>query len=209
MTECWSEGELRAYLDGELRAEQSERLAAHLDECAGCSERLGDLDARAQWITGLMNDLPPLPAAQKPKRRGRWIAALTAAAAAGILVTLYLWGRPPGLQPAPWPAFDRSAAGRAAPERAPDQAIPAPPVTAAAAAIQPLEEPRVVRLPVRKRTAPRLRPEDTFVALTDEPFETGVVLRVALGPAQVPADIVFGSDGRARAIRLVSFNKDK
>jgi hypothetical protein len=39
--------------------------------------------------------------------------------------------------------------------------------------------------------------------LDDEPFEMGVVRRVALGPEEVLADVVFSPDGRARAIRLV------
>jgi hypothetical protein len=43
-----------------------------------------------------------------------------------------------------------------------------------------------------------------FLALDDEPFEVGVVRRVALGPEEVPADVVFGPDGRARAIRLLN-----
>ena len=42
------------------------------------------------------------------------------------------------------------------------------------------------------------------MALDDEPIDTGVVMRVALGPAEVPADVVFSPDGRPRAIRLVN-----
>jgi hypothetical protein len=48
-------------------------------------------------------------------------------------------------------------------------------------------------------------PDDGFLRLDNEWFETGVVLRVALGPNEVPADVMFGSDGRAHAIRLVSY----
>jgi hypothetical protein len=43
-----------------------------------------------------------------------------------------------------------------------------------------------------------------FLALDDEPIETGIVVRVALGEAEIPADVIFGTDGRAHAIRLVS-----
>jgi hypothetical protein len=43
---------------------------------------------------------------------------------------------------------------------------------------------------------------DYYLALDDEPIETGVVMRVALGPAEVPADVIFDQEGRARAIRF-------
>jgi len=43
-----------------------------------------------------------------------------------------------------------------------------------------------------------------FLALDDEPIETGVVMRVGVEPGNVLADIVFGPDGRAHAIRLVN-----
>jgi hypothetical protein len=43
-----------------------------------------------------------------------------------------------------------------------------------------------------------------FVALDDEPFESGVIMRVGVKPGNVQADIVFGPDGRAHAFRLVN-----
>jgi hypothetical protein len=48
---------------------------------------------------------------------------------------------------------------------------------------------------------------DDFVSLDDEPISTGVVLRVELGPKGVPADVIFGPDGRPHAIRLVNQSK--
>jgi hypothetical protein len=45
---------------------------------------------------------------------------------------------------------------------------------------------------------------EQFIALDNEPFETGLVVRVALGPDEVQADVVFSPDGRARAYRLVN-----
>jgi hypothetical protein len=45
---------------------------------------------------------------------------------------------------------------------------------------------------------------DYFLALDDEPIESGVVMRVGVDPGNLQADIVFGPDGRAHAIRLVS-----
>ena len=59
--------------------------------------------------------------------------------------------------------------------------------------------------PVASR-APRRRvePKPVFLSLDDEPIETGVVVRVELGEARIPADVVFGADGKAHAIRLVN-----
>jgi hypothetical protein len=43
-----------------------------------------------------------------------------------------------------------------------------------------------------------------FVALDDEPFDSGVIMRVDVKPGNLQADIVFGPDGRAHAFRLVN-----
>jgi hypothetical protein len=51
---------------------------------------------------------------------------------------------------------------------------------------------------------PRKPEVQYFLALDDEPFEVGVVRRVALGPEEIPADVVFSPDGHPRAIRLVN-----
>jgi hypothetical protein len=58
-------------------------------------------------------------------------------------------------------------------------------------AAKPVAEPGTARLSTQ------------FVALDDEPIDTGVVVRVAVGPNQVQADVIVGPDGRARAFRLV------
>ena len=50
------------------------------------------------------------------------------------------------------------------------------------------------------RTAELARP---FIALDNEPIETGVVVRVAFGPNQIQADVIVAPDGRPRAYRLV------
>ena len=49
-------------------------------------------------------------------------------------------------------------------------------------------------------TAQAARP---FIALDNEPIETGMVVRVAFGPNQVQADVIVAPDGRPRAYRLV------
>ena len=54
--------------------------------------------------------------------------------------------------------------------------------------------------PAPPKTANLNRP---FVALDNEPIDTGLVVRVALGPEQVQADVIIAPDGRPRAYRLV------
>jgi len=65
--------------------------------------------------------------------------------------------------------------------------------------------PQAESLPHKRRVRRPAPPRNEFVALDDEPFDTGVVLRMALGPAEVPADVLFGPDGRAHAIRFVNY----
>src|SRR4051812_34163093 len=53
MTNCYDEGRLRAYLDGELPALERAALAAHLAGCAACQAQLGrqrDLAARVRAL---------------------------------------------------------------------------------------------------------------------------------------------------------------
>jgi hypothetical protein len=64
--------------------------------------------------------------------------------------------------------------------------------------VQPAAPRHSKRQPARPRVAP-----DYYLALDDEPIETGVVVRVALGPTEIPADVIFDQGGRARAIRLI------
>ena len=57
-----------------------------------------------------------------------------------------------------------------------------------------------------RRASPAVPPRATlagFMALDDDPIDAGVVLRVALAAGQ-QADVIYSSDGRPRAIRLVS-----
>jgi anti-sigma factor RsiW len=154
MTECWNEGDLRAYADRELPPVEMERLAAHLADCAGCEARYRELAGRAgrvgAWMAELHAPVPALP--KQPVRPAttwpRWAAALTAAAALALLLMN------PGAKPS-----------------------------------------------VQQGTAAISR---HFVALDNEPIDTGVVVRVVVGPNQVQADVIIGPDGRARAFRLVS-----
>ena len=193
MTECWSEGALRAYLDRELPTGDMQRVAAHLGECKACDGLCTELAARAAHVSALMELLPewsatmPRPAiAVKP--RPHWIG-IAVALAAGLAVAAYLLAdRAP-----------RQAIVRPTPVPAP---APAPPAIAVAAVDA---APSVPLAPRRGRRVRRPAPEPAyFVALDDEPFESGVIMRVDVKPGNVQADIVFGPDGRAHAFRLVN-----
>jgi len=199
MNRCWPEGALRAHLDRELAPEEMERLTAHLGECAECARRSAELAARAQRVGAWMESLPAPPMewvrpAPRPVAWPRKWIGVAAALAAGIVLAVWLLPKHPNPVPAP------------APEVAVTPPAPAP---------EPVEPPAVVPEPVPVRTAavpPKVRParlpvvrtvSNDFLALDDEPLETGVVMRVGLEPGNVQADVIFGPDGRAHAIRLV------
>ncbi|HLK50301.1 MAG TPA: zf-HC2 domain-containing protein [Bryobacteraceae bacterium] len=186
MTQCWSEGELRAYLDGELPARDMDRLARHLAECMGCRLLCAKLEARAAqlsgWMEALEDSTAPLRVPAPPRRAhlGRWTEAAVGVAAALVVAMLLLPKRAPELTAAPRPhtgGFHSLA----------------PPPAAVKPAI------------IRRGTTPPPKPQiQYYVALDNEPIETGLVVRVELNGGQVPADVIVGPDGRARAIRLVS-----
>jgi hypothetical protein len=184
MTECWSEGELRAYLDGELPA------AAHLKECAECARALEELRGRALWVEEMMGTLAePEVAPRRVRRRWEWVAA-AAALAAGIGIGV-------------------AVRKQKAPEPVASVRTPVVVSEPATAGLRPVDgmasRPQVSNLPQKRRANRHPTTEGEFVALDDEPFDSGVVLRMALGPAEVPADVLVGPDGRARAIRLVNY----
>jgi anti-sigma factor RsiW len=193
MTQCWPEGALRAYLDGELPTEDMQQVAAHLGECRVCDGLCRELAARAAHVSALMELLPergeamPRPVGV-PRRRANWIG-VAVALAAGLAVAAYLL-------PARHP---RQILVRAAP-------TPALPPAVAAAAIAPAPartpEPPPPRRP--RRVHPTVPEPAYFVALDDQPFESGVIMRLDVKPGNVQADIVLGPDGRAHAFRLVN-----
>lgn len=198
MSQCWSEGALRTYLDRELPQADVELAAAHLAECAKCAEKSRNLAGRAARVAVWMEALPePEMALPMPRRaamflwtpRRGWIG-LAAAIAAGLAVAAMVLPRHKDVVTAPAPPVALASAAVAA-----DTVVPSDPrITAILAA------PRRVRQP-----KPRLRTVNNgFLALDDEPIETGVIIRVGVEPGNLQADIVFGQDGRAHAIRLVS-----
>jgi len=108
------DGQLHAYLDGELPQAEAWRLEAHLGECPACRGRLEEqraLIARASELLALAappaRDIPPLPLrpgdTQSPPP-ARWPARLPLAWAATVVLALaagwYLRGEPP-IAPAP------------------------------------------------------------------------------------------------------------
>lgn len=192
MTQCWSEGEFRAYLDHELPARDMERVAAHIRECPACGAVCGELAARANRLHAWMDVLPDapapvrIPAVPRRVRSGRRVAGVAIGLAAALLLGIVLLPKRGG---------ESVMTPRAVVSKNP---APAPlPV-----------KPAIIRRETPPGKAPiKLKPQvQDFVALDSEPIETGLVVRVGLNGGQVPADVIVGPDGRARAIRLVSEN---
>ncbi|MEO8373466.1 MAG: zf-HC2 domain-containing protein [Candidatus Solibacter sp.] len=199
MTKCWSEGELRAYLDRELSTGDMQQVAAHLGECTACDCLCTELAGRAAHVSALMDLLPewegasirlparPVVVTVKPQQHA-WVG-LAVALAAGLAAAVYLMPKP-----APQVAAIRPA---------PVTPAIAPQATPAELALVPesVDEPA----PRRVRKARKAVPDrEYFIALDNEPFESGVIMRVDVKPGNVQADVVFGPDGRAHAFRLVN-----
>lgn len=173
MRECCGDGDLRAYVDGEL-ADRAE-VAAHLESCAECRARYGEIAARAARVSTLMGMLSEAP---RVGQRRRWIAAALALAAA-LAIGFVVFPK------------HRDVAS------APVAKASAPAVAAPAVATAPRS---VVRHAAVRRPAVR----ESFVRLDDDPLETGVIVRVSAENGDVQADLIVGPDGRAHAIRVVS-----
>jgi Putative zinc-finger len=190
MRQCWSEGALRAYLDRELTPEDMERAAAHLGECPWCEARRAELAGRAARVTAMMDALPEpalvtsLPLITRQSRKvWHWAAAATLAAVV-VMAFVLTPKRVAPVAPVVWPPVSSVAQVH--------------PPSANAGQPQPTAPRHSKRQPPRPQAA-----ADYYLALDDEPIETGVVMRVALGPAELPADVIFDQDGRARAVRLI------
>lgn len=204
MKACWPEGSLRAYHDGELPPADMERLAAHLAECPQCEALADEVAGRADRVARLMSALPPaeqviwMPrrVAEPVRTRAvKWPVWAGAAAALAAGVAIATWMAPkPGVSPV---IVETTTQTPIAPEAVPIVLPAAQPPVVHQASVAP------------RRPAKRLVRKEVFLALDDEPIETGIVLRVALGEAEIPADVVFGTDGRAHAIRLVGNQTQK
>jgi hypothetical protein len=194
MKECWDEGGLRAYLDRELPPEEMTRIAVHLGGCVPCHARYNELTGRAARVAALMETLEvgntesPTAPALAPRRRmiARPVAtAVLALAATAALAFVVL----PRHNAAPKPVVSPHVV----PVRPAIEQASAPPV-------EPLEP-----SPPRAKSPKRVKPSRVqyYLALDDEPIDTGIVMRVALDGTAVQADVIFDAEGRPRAIRTV------
>ena len=200
MKQCWPEGALRAYLDGELPPQEMQAVESHLEECAECGRLHLELATRASHISTLFESLAePLQAnrrrpAPKPVHVAgswRWTAAAVALAA-GLAIAAYV--------------VPKREAQRQPIAQAPVIQPVAPVITPAENVPVPVPGRRVNLASAKTRRNP---PQvEHFIALDDEPIESGIVMRVTI-PGSSPADIVFSPDGRARAIRLVNGTQQK
>ncbi len=199
MKQCLREGELRAWLDGELPAEQVAAAERHVAECAGCAAAYKQVADRAALVAGWMESLSadiPAPAAAPRVAAGRAAAWIAVAALAAALVLAVVLSGPHGRGPV----------------QAPVKATLAPPPAPVAVQEAPAAEAVVAApvLPVRRAAARRARPAPVqyYMALDEEPIDTGLVMRVALASG-MQADVIVDGDGRARAIRPISMVKEE
>ena len=193
MSECWDEGGLRAYLDRELPLEEMTRIAVHVGGCAECHARYNELAGRAARVAALMEALEvgAVASATGPPQwrwamgRRRIATAVLAVAAAAALAFVLLPKRTEAPKPVVAP-----------------HVVPVRPVMQQAAT-PTVEAPEPS--PPRAKSPKRVKPPDVqyYLALDDEPIDTGVVMRVALDGTGVQADVIFDADGRPRAIRTV------
>jgi anti-sigma factor RsiW len=93
MKDCWTEGDLRAYLDRELPAADRDRVAAHLAKCGECDLRYREISARAERVATAMGGLAggiapiqPRPVSRPVVIWPRWAAAVAMAAGLAILI---------------------------------------------------------------------------------------------------------------------------
>ena len=198
MSRCWHEGELRAWFDRELPEADGAVLEQHLSECAACAGAMAMVRARAERVGLLMGSLAemaesrpvavmPAAPANTPGRIWLW-SGLAAAVAAGLALAFLL---APGRHPHPAPVAAQRAVVTAPLARAPAVLPP-----------KPVAQTTLATPPGRAAKAAARDAGEYYMALDDEPIETGVVMRVAL-EGNLQADVIFDSQGRPRAIRPV------
>lgn len=129
---CPSERRLHAWWDGELDAHSSAAIARHLERCAPCAHRIERL-AVLEEVSARALAPPPVDAAtwrahtdalreaiertrERPPvvRLGRWLGALSAAAAAVLLAITAIVLQTARHEPAPVLAFESGAGANTA-----------------------------------------------------------------------------------------------
>jgi anti-sigma factor RsiW len=201
MKECCDEGGLRAYLDRELPLEEMTRIAVHLGGCAECHTRYNELAGRAARVAELMETLEVGPVASPPAPAQRlWTMPRRSIAARPVAMAILALAAAAALAFVLLPK--RTEAPK--PELAPHVA-PVRPVMEQAAAPSGAGPWPALPSPARAKSPKRAKPPNVqyYLALDDEPIDTGVVMRVALDGAGVQADVIFDAEGRPRAIRTV------
>lgn len=177
MSRCWLEGELRAYLDRELPAAEMEAAGQHLRECRPCSAIAEELAQRAARVSALLAALEHAPAAapRSAAASRRPAIAAVAALAAAACAAFFLWA-PKRV------TVDQADSSRRTVSRPAQQGSPAPA--------------RPARLPHKAKAQTQY-----YVALDDEPIESGVVVRVSFPDTGLLADVIYDEQGRPRAVR--------
>ncbi len=185
MSRCWLEGELRAYVDRELPAPEMEAIGRHLGECDACAAVWLELKERAARVGVMLEALEHIPEpAPVVVRRAARLGPVLVAVLAAACVVLVLW----------------------LPKR---QRMVTPPKTQVAASA-PATAAQTAPLRSRRRVEPRLRAATVrerlaqtqyYMALDDEPIESGVVVRVALPDSGLLADVIYDEQGQPRAVR--------
>lgn len=190
--ECWREGDLRSWLDGELPSGRAAALESHLGECAACRRIRDRLAECAEWAAVSLAELTeaemeprhvPPPAFGADRAAGLGRLALLAAVVTVMAVV----------------PFVRKSTPEKPSLSAPRQTSQ---VVAASAETSPPPARRArmhgARRPARR--APAVA-GGAFLALDDDPIETGLVVKVALDSG-VMADVIVDAQGTPRAIRL-------
>jgi anti-sigma factor RsiW len=192
MKQCWLDGDLRAFADGELPSESLQQIAEHLEICPACRERYRELSECAARVYGLMALSEGTPAVRP--RRWRVAAVLSSAALAAALAMAFV-------------LLPNHAPIRPAPVAPP--AVLLLPAQSAATGVRPAlmhstgmhsgGKHSILRRPAQRYP----EPAEEFLRLDDEPIETATVVRVSAENGALQADLIIGPDGRAHAIRVV------
>ena len=89
------EGDLRAYLDGELPSFAALRIALHVRRCTACADAAAELRALDARASSLLRAFTPAPTTMRPSRHRRGIGlALGTVVAAAAAVALWMGASP-------------------------------------------------------------------------------------------------------------------